>query len=63
MDLRNPNIPDDSLVDIHAMIENPRKVLESKEFMRMYEEDGLGGAINNLQNWIFTNFHNLSKYK
>lgn len=63
MDLRNPNIPEDSLVDIHQMIDNPRKVLESKEFMKMYEEDGLGGAISNLQNWIFTNFHNLSKYK
>jgi 5'-3' exonuclease len=63
MDLRNPNIPEDSLVDIHQMIDNPRKVLESKEFMKMYEEDGLGGSISNLQNWIFTNFHNLSKYK
>ena len=63
MDLRNPNIPEDALVDIHSMIDNPRKVLESKEFMKMYEEDGLGGAISNLQNWIFTNFHNLSKYK
>ena len=63
MDLRNPNIPEDALVDIHHLIENPRKVLEQKEFMRMYEEDQLGGAINNLQNWLFSNFHNLSRYK
>lgn len=63
MDLRNPNIPEDALVDIHHLIENPRKILEQKEFMRMYEEDQLGGAINNLQNWLFSNFHNLSRYK
>jgi ethanolamine utilization cobalamin adenosyltransferase len=63
MDLRNPNIPEDSIEDIHQLIENPSKVLKSKEFMKMYEEDGLGGAINNLQTWIFSNFNNLSKYK
>lgn len=63
MDLRNPNIPEDALVDIHHLIDNPSKILKSKEFMKMYEEDGLGGAINNLQTWIFSNFNNLSKYK
>jgi DNA polymerase-1 len=63
MDLRNPNIPKDALVDIHQMIDHPSKILKSKEFMKMYEEDGLGGAINNLQTWIFLNFNNLSKYK
>jgi len=63
MDLRNPNIPEDSLVEIHNMIESPTKTLDSKEFIRMYEEDQLGGAINNLQNWIFSNFHSLAKYK
>lgn len=63
MDLKNPNIPEDSQLIIHNVIENPTKNFETKEFLKLYEDDQLGGSINNPQNWLFTNFHNLSKYK
>lgn len=63
MDLTNPNIPEDSQVIIHTVMENPSKNLDTKTFLRLYEDDQLGGSINNPQNWLFTNFHNLSKYK
>jgi DNA polymerase-1 len=63
MDLTNPNIPDDSLVEINEMLENPNKTFRSKEFMSLYEEDDLGNSISNLQTWLHNNFYQLSKYK
>jgi 5'-3' exonuclease len=63
MDLTNPNIPDDSLVEINEMLENPNKTFRSKEFMGLYEEDDLGNSISNLQTWLHNNFYQLSKYK
>jgi DNA polymerase-1 len=33
MDLTNPNIPEDSIVEIHEMLENPNKTFRSKEFL------------------------------
>jgi len=63
MDLTNPNIPDDSIAEIHEMLENPNKTFRSKEFMGLYEEDDLGNSISNLQTWLHNNFYQLSKYK
>lgn len=63
MDLTNPNIPDDSIVEIHQMLENPNKAFRSKEFISLYEEDDLGNSISNLQTWLHNNFYQLSKYK
>jgi hypothetical protein len=63
MDLTNPNIPDDSLIEINEMLENPNKTFRSKEFMSLYEEDDLGNSISNLQTWLHNNFYQLSKYK
>ena len=63
MNLTNPNVPEDSQLVINNVIENPSKNLDMKMFLKLYEDDQLGGSINNPQNWLFTNFHNLSKYK
>ena len=63
MDLTNPNVPEDSQTIINTVLENPTKNLDSKTFLKFYEEDQLGGSINNPQNWLFTNFHQLGKYK
>jgi len=63
MDLTNPNVPEDSQLIINNVMENPSKNLDTKMFLKLYEDDQLGGSINNPQNWLFTNFHNLSKYK
>ena len=63
MDLTNPNIPEDSIVEIQEMLESPNKTYRSKEFMEIYHEDDLGNSIANLQSWLHNHFHQLSKYK
>lgn len=63
MDLKNPNIPEDSLIEIEYVLENPNKIFRPKEFSELYEEDDLGKSINNLQIWLFEKFSQLSKYK
>lgn len=63
MDLTNPNVPEDSQQMIHHVMDNPCKSFDVKSFLRLYEEDQLGGSINNPQTWVYNNFHSLSKYK
>ena len=63
MDLKNPNIPEDSLIEIEYVLENPNKVFRPKEFAEFYDEDDLGKSINNLQIWLFEKFSQLAKYK
>ena len=62
MDLTNPNVPEDSQLVINNVMENPSKNLDTKMFLKLYEDDQLGGSINNPQNWLFTNFHNLQNF-
>jgi DNA polymerase-1 len=61
MDLRDPNIPDGDKVVIQEVIDNPTKGFNSQEFVKLYNEDQLGNSISNLQNWLFSHFHELSK--
>ena len=63
MDLRNPNIPEDSELEIDYVLENPTKTFNPKEFAKLYEEDDLGKSIANLQVWLWEKFNILSKYK
>ena len=63
MDLREPNIPDSEIPVIKEMLDNPYKVFEPKIFTEMYNEDDLGNSIQNLQNWLFSRFNDLQKYK
>lgn len=63
MDLTNPNIPTEALEEIHELLDNPYKEFNAKTFISLYEEDGLGESIRNLQSWLYTNFNELQKYK
>ena len=63
MDLHEPNIPEDSKIVIDHTIENAYKVFEPKVFQKYYDEDNLGGSINNLNFWLHNTFLQLSKYK
>lgn len=63
MDLHNPNIPTESLEEIHHLIDNPYKEFSPKMFSVLYEEDGLGESISNLQYWLHANFNELQKYR
>ena len=63
MDLKKPNIPEDSLLEIDYVVENPNKSLKTTEFLELYKEDELENSISNTQQWIFDKFYTLSKYK
>lgn len=63
MDLKNPNIPEDSELEIDYVLENPTKTFNPKEFTKLYEEDDLGKSISNLQVWLWEKFSTLSKYQ
>ena len=63
MDLKNPNIPEDSMETIDYILENPQKTFRPKEFAELYEEDDLGKSISNLQIWLFEKFNQLSRYR
>lgn len=63
MDLENPNIPEESIEWLENMLLNPKKTFDSKEFVKLYEEDGLGNSITNLQSWLYEKFFTLSKYR
>ena len=63
MDLDEPNIPEDSKIEIDKMIQNPNKGYHPGEFTEMYEEDQLGQSITNLPTWLFTNFKYLAELK
>lgn len=63
MDLHNPNIPKEALEEINNLILNPNRELNSQEFIKLYHEDELGNAINNLQAWLFNNFNHLKFIK
>lgn len=60
MDLENPNIPEDALLEINNMLQNPNKEYDPNTFTSMYNEDLLGNSITNLSSWLFTNWKYLS---
>lgn len=62
MDLHNPNISEPDLQELDSVIQSPNKVLRTLEFKNLYNEDSLGGSIQNLDMWLFNNFRHLSKF-
>jgi DNA polymerase-1 len=62
MDLHNPNIPLEGIEEIHKVLENPEKGFHPSDFQELYDTDNLGNSINNVQSWLYNNFHQLSKY-
>jgi hypothetical protein len=63
MDLKNPNIPEEALEEINSCLLNPNKELNSQKFVKLYNEDQLGNAINNVQAWLFNNFNQIKMFK
>ena len=62
MDLKDPNIPEESIVEIREMVDNPNKGFYPQEFTKLYNEDELGNSIQNLQQWLYDKFNELQKY-
>lgn len=63
MDLKNPNIPEESQEEVKSVLLNPNKHFSSQDFVRLYQEDDLGNSIPNVQMWLFNSFNELQKYK
>lgn len=63
MNLSKPNIPDNDVEYLHSVIDNPKKSLNSIEFVSLYNEDSLGSSIPNVNQWLFDKFRTLSFYK
>ena len=59
MDLSNPMMTDEDKEYIHEFIKPCQLELHSKEFIKMYNEDQLGGLIRNVEFWIKDIFQNL----
>jgi DNA polymerase-1 len=59
MDLSNPMITDEDVRYLDKFIKPMDLELHSKEFIRMYNEDQIGGLIRNVEFWIKDIFQNL----
>ena len=62
MDLHNPNISESDIEELDSIIQNPNRALRTLEFKNLYNEDSLGGSIQNLDMWLFNNFRSLAKF-
>jgi DNA polymerase-1 len=60
MDLSNPMMTDADKEYVDEFIKPSPLTLNSKEFIRMYNEDQLGGLIRNVEFWIKETFQNLA---
>ena len=60
MDLSNPMMTDADKEYVDEFIKPSPLVLDAKEFIRMYNEDQLGGLIRNVEFWIKETFQNLA---
>ena len=59
MNLQQPMLTDADKTEIEELIKSTPPTLESKLFMDLYNEDGLGGMIRNVDYWLKDNFSNL----
>ncbi len=63
MDLSNPLLDDNDKVDIQNAIESPLPEFHPRAFLELYEEDGLGHIIRNVDFWLKNCFTSLTSYK
>ena len=63
MDLSNPILDDRQIKYIDDLIEQPNNKFYKKIFLEMYEEDGIGHFIKNIENWLVETFFDLTLHK
>jgi len=63
MDLGNPLIDEDEKEFLDAIVEEDIPVMDVVEFMKYYEEDGLGRMIKNTEYWLNNTFKILNSFK
>lgn len=62
MNLITPNIPDPDKETLDAMIDTFRDTFEPQAFIKLYNEDSLGGSILNVPVWLNETFSKLTQY-
>ena len=63
MDLKSPNIPEESIDVIQGVLQNPNKEFYRSPFLDLYKEDNLGNSIPNVQMWLHDTFEYLQHFK
>jgi hypothetical protein len=59
MNIRTPNISEDSQEDIFNLLNEEITPLNVGGFMVLYDSDGLGNSIPNTHSWLSDNFGSL----
>jgi DNA polymerase-1 len=63
MDLSDPIIPEDSIIEIDGVLNNEPSKLDKLHFLKLYNEDKLGNSIPNAEFWLTEIFAYLQAYK
>ena len=63
MDLKNPILDDRQIDYIENLVEENNNPFYRKEFLQMYEQDGVAHFIKNIENWVTDTFFKLGTYK
>jgi DNA polymerase-1 len=63
MDLCNPLLSDEEKKRIDNIVEKSVDVVKMPEFIKMYNEDGLGHILKNIEYWLRSTFSTLSSFK
>lgn len=63
MNLIEPNIPVEDKEALDELVDTYRNTFEPTTFMKLYNEDTLGGSISNVQVWLNETFSKLTQYK
>jgi len=63
MDLSDPDMPENSIVEIDEVLNNEPEKLDKLYFLKLYNEDKLGNSIPNVEFWLTEIFSYLQAYK
>jgi 5'-3' exonuclease len=63
MDLGNPLMDADEKLYVETIVEQPVEKIKVAEFLKMYNEDGIGNVLKNVEYWIRNTFTILSSFK
>jgi DNA polymerase-1 len=63
MDLSDPIMPENSIIEIEEVIHNEPNKIDKLHFLKLYNEDKLGNSIPNVEVWLSEIFSYLQVYK
>jgi len=63
MNLNNPLMDEDEKLYVETIVEQPIEKLKTAEFIKLYNEDGLGHILKNIEYWIRNTFTTLNSFK